>query len=113
MQSARPTSNWHVSLKQTETPLCYIIRHFLIQGDVQIDGEACRFSVGRDAQTTTALKRADSDPSLTGGAGVSLSRTPMFETVNGLAVLLGVSAPRAQFLLISKGERAPSFVNLR
>ena len=59
------------------------------------------------------LKRADLDPSLTGGAGVSPSRTPMFETVNGLAVLLGVSAPRAQFLLISKGERAPSFVNLR
>ena len=37
MQSARLTSNLHVSLKQTETPLCYIIRHFLIQGDVQTD----------------------------------------------------------------------------
>ena len=39
MQYARLTSNWQVSLKQTETPLCYIIRHFLIQGDVRIDGE--------------------------------------------------------------------------
>ena len=46
MQSARLISNWQVSLKQTETPLCYIIRLFLIQGDVQTNGEACRFSVG-------------------------------------------------------------------
>ena len=46
MQSARLTSNWPASLRQTETPLCYIMRKVAPQGDVQTDGEACGFSVG-------------------------------------------------------------------
>ena len=45
IRSDRLTSNRPASLKQTETPLCYIIRHFLIQGDVQTDGEACTLEV--------------------------------------------------------------------
>ena len=40
------TSNWHVSLSGPKTALSNIIRNSARQGEVQFDGEPCRFIVG-------------------------------------------------------------------
>ena len=67
MQSARLTSNWHVSLNLQETPLSNIMQHLDIQGDMQIRCEEGRLD-GTWVLTPLSLSaRRDFPISLTGG----------------------------------------------